>query len=173
MCLTLLGTMHPLGSAEFGDPTMRRHWIVLSIIFAGLLVSWGCSRSPSQPITSSSAPTGSTLLAKITRLEQELKLVESSRDDARAQVRDLEQKVQKQLAFLQGVEKERDELKLQLKTRTSERDTLQTHYDGFRKNLKDMLGQADAVFQTPTTTRTSTPLKLPPDGQLTNFNKGS
>jgi septal ring factor EnvC (AmiA/AmiB activator) len=154
---------------------MKSHLIVLAIIGAGLVTTWGCSRSPSQPqptLNTSSA----NQQAKLTRLEDELKLVESSRDEARKQIRDLEQKLQKQLATLITVEKERDELKLQLKTRTGERDALQTHFDGFRKNLKEILGQADAVYQLPSipsTTQTSTPLKLPASGQLLNLNKGS
>ena len=43
------------------------------------------------------------------------------------------------------MEKERDALRADLKSRTTERDALQAHFDGFRKNLKDLIGQAEAA----------------------------
>ena len=46
----------------------------------------------------------------------------------------------------------RDDLDKTLTARTSERDNLQSQFEQFRKNLRDLLGQADA----------SAPRYLPP-----------
>ena len=50
--------------------------------------------------------------------------------------------------LLVNVEKERDDLKVQLRAKLNERDTVQAQYDGFRKNMKELMGQADAAAAT-------------------------
>ena len=44
---------------------------------------------------------------------------------------------------------ERDTLKAEVKVRTSERDALQVHYESFRKNIKELLGQAESSLGAP------------------------
>ena len=47
---------------------------------------------------------------------------------------------------LHGVVRDYQEIKSQLSQRTAERDQLVAQYETFRKNLKDMLGQADITL---------------------------
>jgi hypothetical protein len=44
---------------------------------------------------------------------------------------------------------ERDELRGQLAARTTERDALQAQYDSFRKEIRTLLGHADAAATQP------------------------
>jgi len=53
-------------------------------------------------------------------------------------------RLQKDLADAQAVARERDELRQQVSTRTSERDTLQQRCDRLKKGLQNLLGQDDA-----------------------------
>src|SRR5439155_24531548 len=80
------------------------------------------------------------LEAKITRLEADFRAALGARDQLRQQLTQAEEHIQK----LQLVIKERDELKIQVKLRTSERDQLSAQFDSFRKGLKELLGQAEA-----------------------------
>lgn len=155
---------------------MKRHWMIVSIILAGLIVSFGCQRSSPPALASAPPP---SLQAKVNRLEQELKLVEASREEARQTIRDLELKLQKQATQIQELEKARDDLKTQLKHRTSERDAVHSHFESFRKTLKEALSQADAMYlpsassSGSVTTPTSTPLKGSVPGALLPLKKGS
>ena len=45
---------------------------------------------------------------------------------------------------------EKERVQADLRTRTTERDNLQTQYDGFRRNIRDVLGQAEAALTNPT-----------------------
>ena len=111
---------------------MIRPYVILPVSLAGLLaVLWGCT--PPTPIVADK-----THETRIVQLEKELK---SSQD--------LSFKLTAQLRIEQGkvsqLERERDELALQLKSRTTERDASLAQFDAFRKNIKELLGQADAA----------------------------
>jgi hypothetical protein len=43
------------------------------------------------------------------------------------------------------VVKERDDLRVQLKVRTTERDQVSNQYEQFRKSLRDLVGQAESA----------------------------
>ena len=109
---------------------MVRQRIILPAIAAGLFaIVWGC--------TSTSHPTGEkSLEAKVAKLEKELKSLQDAQMETAATLR-LEQAKTAQL------EKEREELIAQVKSRTTERDSAMAQDDGFRKSLKELIGQAD------------------------------
>jgi uncharacterized protein YhaN len=109
-------------------------------ILAAVAVTWGCSKAPTGQ-QASIAP-GKSLESRVAKLEQDLKA-------AQAQASELETKFRAEQARGQAVEKERDELRAGLKTRTAERDALQAQFDGFRKGIKDLLGQAEAAQALP------------------------
>jgi hypothetical protein len=50
---------------------------------------------------------------------------------------------------LQLTVKERDELRAQLKTRTTELVLLSNQFESFRKSLKDLIGQTEAALNKP------------------------
>ena len=46
---------------------------------------------------------------------------------------------------LQSVIKERDDLKVQLTLKTSERDQITSQFDAFRQSIRELVGQADTT----------------------------
>lgn len=105
---------------------------VLPLLLAGLIgVLWGCT--PPSPLVADKIQD-----AKIAQLERELKSSQEASMKTGAQLR-LEQ------AKLTQLERERDELLGQLRLRTGERDSSLAQFDAFRKNIKELLGQADAA----------------------------
>jgi septal ring factor EnvC (AmiA/AmiB activator) len=92
---------------------------------------WGCTQSPS----AGTAERMKALEAKCAKLEDDFKSVAEARDVAKKKIT--------------AIEKERDEVKRELDqqvtTRTAERDAAQAQFEQFRKNLRTLLGQADAA----------------------------
>lgn len=120
---------------------MSRAHKALVILVISTLGLWGCAKGPG----SSGPERIKSLESKISRLEGDIKLGETARETLRKKLAAADE----QLAKLQ---KDRDELDKTLSARTSERDTLQTQYEQFRKSLRDLLGNAE----------TSAPKYLPP-----------
>jgi septal ring factor EnvC (AmiA/AmiB activator) len=118
---------------------MTRTQTLLALL-AAVAVAWGCAKSPTGP----PAANNKSLEARVAKLEHDLKA-------AQTQAADLDAKFRAEQARGQAVEKERDALRADLKSRTTERDTLQAQFDGFRKNLKDLIGQAEAAQGLPAT----------------------
>jgi len=111
---------------------MFRPHVILPFALAGLLgFLWGCT--PPAPLSAEK-----TQEVKIAQLERELKASHDSSAKTGAQLR-LEQAKAAQL------ERERDDLQAQLKLRINERDSSLAQYESFRKNIKELLGQADAA----------------------------
>lgn len=103
----------------------------LPALIVGLMgVLWGCTPSASGPDKS--------LEVRIAKLEQELKVSQDATAKSHSQFRQ-EQAKTKQL------EQERDDAQALVKQRTNERDGTVAQYDSFRKNIKELLGQADAA----------------------------
>ncbi|HEV3146506.1 MAG TPA: hypothetical protein VGZ47_21645 [Gemmataceae bacterium] len=100
---------------------------------------WGCSES-----SSGSAEKIKALESKVNRLEEEFRSASAARDQFRKKLAEVEQ----QQALLK---QERDELRADLKTRTTERDAITGQFDQFRKNLKDLIGQTEAALAKPGT----------------------
>jgi uncharacterized coiled-coil DUF342 family protein len=115
--------------------------IVLCSIVAtfALTGAWGCSQGPNS--RAALIERVKMLEEKNARIEDELRAMIGSRDNARQLLAKAEEHIQK----LQVVMKERDELRLQLKLRVNERDQLSGQYEQFRSHLKELVGQADAA----------------------------
>ena len=125
---------------------MSRAHKALAILVVSTLGLWGCAKGPG----SNGAERVKALEAKVNRLEGDLKVGESAREQVRKKLATAEE----HLAKLQH---DRDDLEKTLTARTSERDNLQTQFEQFRKNLRDLLGQAEA----------SVPRYLPPPVTVT------
>jgi septal ring factor EnvC (AmiA/AmiB activator) len=113
---------------------MLRNHLLLPLLLAGLVgILWGCAPAPQQsPVADKSVD------ARVTKLERELKTVQESSAALSAQIK------QEQARVLE-VEKEREDLRAQLKAKHAEREMVQSQYDGFRKGVRDLLTQADAA----------------------------
>ena len=77
---------------------------------------------------------------------------------------DAERRFQSEEARSNGLEKERDSLQANLKARVTEKEQLQTQFDGFRKNLKELVVQMDSASALPLNSPT-VQLTLPIRGQ--------
>jgi uncharacterized coiled-coil DUF342 family protein len=117
---------------------MNRAAILVGIFAITLLTMWGWSNSSSRAALMDRVK---SLEDKTTRLDTELRGVIVIRDQAKQQLAKAETHIQK----LQQVVKERDELRVQLQLRTTERDQVLAQYDEFRKSIKDAVGQADST----------------------------
>src|SRR5262245_34085812 len=113
------------------------------ILLVAALGIWGCSRT-----STAEAPETArirALEAKVEKLEEDFR----SAAEARDQFRDKLDAVEKERAALQKqlqvVLQDRNDLRLQVTARIKERDTLQVQFDGFRNELRQLLGQADAT----------------------------
>jgi chromosome segregation ATPase len=105
------------------------------VLMAGL---WGCSRGPS---AATLAERIKALEAKCSRLESDFRAAAATRDQLRVQLTQSED----QIAKLQQVVKERDELKTQLTLKISERDQVASQFDAFRQSLRELVGQAESA----------------------------
>jgi chromosome segregation ATPase len=128
---------------------MTRGGKVLSVMLVTLLGLWGCAKGPAGQ---SAQDRLRGLEAKCSKLEDDYRSMAGARDQARKQVAALEAertRLQKDLAEAQAVAKERDDLRQQVTTRTSERDTLQLRCDRLKKGLQNLLGQDEAGAPAP------------------------
>jgi TolA-binding protein len=126
-----------------GYSAMTRFHVALLTL--GLLVfgSWGCSRSTTPP---ANADRLRSLETQNARLEDDLRSISSVRDQLRSRlslVEDEQARLQQEVERLQQVVRERDELRVTLKTRTQERDIYQAEFEGFRKGLRELIGQTE------------------------------
>lgn len=111
-----------------------RSLAVFSLVLLGL---WGCSQGPSN--RGALVERIKVLETRSARMEEDFRAVSASRDQVKQQLVRAEEHIQ----TLQVVVKERDELKVQLQLRTSERDQVAGQYDQFRQSIREVLGQAD------------------------------
>ncbi|MCI0703934.1 MAG: hypothetical protein L0241_22985 [Planctomycetia bacterium] len=125
---------------------MSRTYKIVGFVFVVLLGVYGCTQGPGGNAGSSS--TGANT-AKVQKLEDDYRAAIAARDQFRQKLAVAEEKQTQTQNELEKVKAdaaaERDALKAEVKARTGERDTLQIQYESFRKNLKELLGQADTA----------------------------
>lgn len=120
---------------------MKHPHTVLALFLATLIGLYGCTQGPMM------TPEKSTLEAKVQRLEEEVRNAHATQQQLRQKLLAAEEKqaqLQKQLEQLQlQAAAEREALRQELKVRTAERDAWAAHYDKFRKDLRELLQQAE------------------------------
>ena len=125
---------------------MARHYKILGFLLVALLGAYGCAKGPGSggPTESNSTPT-----AKVQKLEEDYRAAVAARDQFRQKLVAAEEqhaKAQRELEQTRvAAATEREALKNEVKARTGERDALQIQYETFRKNLKELLGNADTA----------------------------
>jgi chromosome segregation ATPase len=136
---------------------MQQSHKTLAFLFVAMLGLYGCAKGP---VTSSN--NDAALREKLQRIEKDYQTTVTARDDFRTKLTAAEEQQAHLRSELEQVRataaREKADLSEQLKSRTAERDTMQTQYDGFRKNIKELIGQAEASLPnaTPSTLAKST-----------------
>lgn len=139
------------------SPDSKKQWVgILKILAVVLVVSlgiWGCARKPAEQASHERVR---TLEGRCVKLEQDYRTVAQARDRARKELGALEEettRLQRDVADRAALIKERDELRRQLSTKTTERDNLVTRYEKLRKSLQAIVN--DETPQTPAGVPTS------------------
>jgi chromosome segregation ATPase len=131
---------------------MTRANKALVVLVVAVLGLWGCAQG-SAGSSAANLERIKALEGKCSKLEDDYRAVASARDQMRKKLASAEEeraRVQQELNVKVGIAKERDDLRVQLQSRTAERDSTQTQFEQFRKNLKTLLGQAEAANGTAT-----------------------
>lgn len=130
---------------------MIRTYKVLLIVGLTVFGIWGCGKSGTQEGSPS---------ARIAKLEEELKAATAARDTFRQKLSDSETLHRAETAKVKELLKERDDLQGKLARKSEEQKELQAQYDGFRKNLKELIGQAEVALAPKATGVFATPVSL-------------
>lgn len=123
---------------------MPRFYKIAGFLLVTLLGVYGCARGPGNQPSSDSGTN-----AKVQKLEDDYRAAVAARDQFRQKLTAAEQQqanTQKELEQAKAAAAaERTTLQNEVKARTAERDALQVQYETFRKNLKELIGSADAA----------------------------
>ncbi|MCS6852324.1 MAG: hypothetical protein NZ700_14260 [Gemmataceae bacterium] len=136
----------------------KKALFVLAVASLGL---WGCAKGANNGAAQNERI--KSLEQRNARLEQDFRALAQTRDELRkklAWAEEQQARLRREVDQLKSVVKERDELRQQLEARISERDHLQAQYEQFRRQLKELLGQAEAAVTKPAATLTSYPGSL-------------
>jgi chromosome segregation ATPase len=113
----------------------------LFLMLAALGV-WGCSKSSGDVREANRLR---ALEVKVNKLEDDLQTAEAARDLLHQKVENLEKERAQVARQVQILMKERTDLRQQVQNRTAERDAVQSQYETFRKEIRNLLGQAEAA----------------------------
>jgi chromosome segregation ATPase len=117
----------------------RAHQALIALVLASLGL-WGCAKAPTTDLDRVRA-----LEVKLGRVEEDFRTAASARDQLRQRLAALDKERALLLRQVAGLQHEREELLLQVQARAAERDQAIVLYDAFRKELRQLLGQAEAV----------------------------
>jgi hypothetical protein len=118
----------------------------LAVLAVATLGLWGCAEGPAGRIAN--AERTKALELRNAKLEEDFRAASASREQFRKQLAVIEAErtsIQQELDQLKLAAKERDALRQEVKVRAGEREALQNQFDQFRKNIRELLGQADAA----------------------------
>ncbi len=117
---------------------MTRTIKILLVLGLTVFGVWGCSKGN----TGSASDKSPQNEAKVAKLEDELK---SNTASFRTKLAAIEEQLRAETARGVALQKERDDGLANLKAKSLERDQVQAQFDSFRKNIKELLGQTEAV----------------------------
>ena len=124
---------------------MPRHYKVLGFLLVTILGIYGCAKGPGSAAATES---GSSSTTKVQKLEEDYRAAVSARDHFRQKlvaVEEQQARTQQELEQARAAAAtEREALKNEVKARTGERDAVNAQYETFRKNLKELIGNADS-----------------------------
>lgn len=146
---------------------MNRVTKTLAILAVACLGIWGCAQGPAG--AKGDAERIKALEAKNARLEDDYRAVTASRDQLRKKLASVEQQqaqLRTEIDQLQIAAQERDQLQQQVKLRITERDSVQTQFDEFRKSIRNLLGQAEAAVSRPSSQPVTSAAVIASPGKL-------
>ena len=125
---------------------MPRSIKILGFLLVTLVGAYGCAKGPGASATTEN---NATATAKAQKLEDDYRTAIAARDQFRQKLVAAEEqhaKTQRELEQTRAAAAaEKEALKSEVKARTGERDALNVQFEGFRKNLKELLGTADTA----------------------------
>ena len=142
---------------------MTRDNKALLVMLVALFGLWGCAQEKSQP----SAAADQRLRKvedKAKQLEKDYRSVSAAREEADKRVAELEKEragLLEQLEQGKAVSKERDQLKVLVSTRTTERDAVQTQFEELRKGIRSLLGRVESSLPPPPAAPAVSATKVP------------
>jgi chromosome segregation ATPase len=116
---------------------MTQYHKALGVCLVTMFGLWGCSRGPAT--SNANNDKIKALETKTAKLDEELKAARQKLADAE----EMHARLQQDIDRLTQLKKERE---AQLKTRTEERDQVQTKYESFLRDLKDLAGRAESAL---------------------------
>ena len=119
---------------------MTRTVKILLVLGLTVFGVWGCSKG-----STGSTADKSHNEAKVAKLEDELKSTAAARDTFRTKLAAIEEQLRTETARGVALQNERDVGLANWKAKSLERDQVQTQFDSFRNNIKELLGQTEAV----------------------------
>jgi len=125
---------------------MTRSHKALIVIVVATLGLWGCAQGKSKP-SANNEDRIKSLEARCARLENDYRTVSTARDKAQKLLIEADRerlRLQQEVDAGKLVAQERDDLKLQVASRTAERDAAQTHFDELRKGIRSVLGRVES-----------------------------
>jgi TolA-binding protein len=128
----------------------RVHKALVVLVVAALGV-WGCAQGPAPQGAVGHSKKIEALETRYAQKEDECRALAAARDQVRKKLAAVEEQrllTLKELEQQKVVQQERDELRQQLQSRTSERDALQSQFEQFRKAVRSLLQQADTAATT-------------------------
>ena len=130
---------------------MTRSHKALIVIVVATLGLWGCAQGKSKP-TANNDERIKSLEARCAQLENESHSVAAARDKAQKLLVESDRerlRLLQEVESLKAIAQERDELKLQVASRTAERDAIQTHFEELRKGIRSLLGRVESSLPRP------------------------
>jgi DNA repair exonuclease SbcCD ATPase subunit len=124
----------------------EKGWIILVVATVGV---WGCSQGQSTKTSSRHEERIKALEAKCDHLESEYQSAVNERDLAQKKATDLAKektRLLKELEDHRRVLTERDELKIQVVNRTSERDAYVGQLEELRKGIRSLLTRVESAL---------------------------
>lgn len=123
---------------------MPRSIKILGFVLVTFVGAYGCAKGPG-----ATTENNTTATAKAQKLEDDYRTAIAARDQFRQKLVAAEEqhaKTQRELEQTRAAAAaEKEALKSEVKARTGERDALNVQFEGFRKNLKELLGTADTA----------------------------
>ncbi len=145
---------------------MKRIHKALVILMVATFGAWGCAQGNGKPVGNSERL--KALESKCAKLEEDYKAVANARDQVRRKLTQVEQEVEKDKLKMSKEQemhkllvKERDELRAQIVSRTTERDAIQTQFEELRKGIRGLLGRVDAAIPVPNQPEGTSTVELP------------
>jgi hypothetical protein len=125
---------------------MTRAHKTLIILFVAALGSWGCSQGEHRT-SASQEKRIKAMEAKIDSLASDCRLANQAREELEQKLVDVQkenERLHKQVDLARMVVQERDELKVTINARTTERDAYQAQLVELRKGIQSLLSRVEA-----------------------------